>query len=168
MEQVIIKQQERSTRSELVNLRRLRTQLGNHQLLFPGRQRIHIALGVGIATLFMVVEEAPQSLHSVAIDAESLVFRRSQKHVTVRWRWLCSCLGGQRGCVWIVAGETGDGSGARPFPATVEGWHVPWLLGTSAVYQSHLRVIHVFWNAFFRALALTVAARAERAAEVTP
>ena len=142
--------------------------MGNHQLLFPRRQRIHIALEVGIAMLFVVVEESPQSLHSVAIDAESLVFRRSQKHVAVRWRCLSSCLGCQRSCVWIVAGETGDGSGARLFPAIVEGRHMSWLLGINAVYQGHLRVIHVFWNARFCALALAVAARAELAAEVTP
>ena len=63
------------------NLKRLLTQSGNHQLLFPGRLRIHIALGVGITMLIVVVEQSPQSLHSMAINAEAMVFRGPQKRV---------------------------------------------------------------------------------------
>ena len=118
-----------------------------------------------IATVIVVVEESPESLDSVAIDAEALVGERSEKHAAGGRRPRL-CLGGRGGSVRLVAGETGNGPGARGLTITIEGRHVPRLRGDSSVEKSYVGVIDVFRHACGGALALAVAAGAQLRGEV--
>jgi len=80
----------------------------------------------------------------MAIDAQSLMRLRPQKHPTLL-PW--GCPRGGRPDMGLVTGQAGDGASLRLLSERVKGRHVPGLAGTGTVYQSNVRVIHVFRNA---------------------
>ncbi len=131
------------------------------------RERAHFAFRVGITLVLVVVEEAPESLDSVAISTKLSVLGGPEELVAALG---CPglCLESRGSCMRLVTCQPGNDSLGRRFTTNIEGWHVAGFSGLRAVQQGYFGVIHVFRNVFGPALILAVTARAQRTAEVPP
>lgn len=106
----------------------------------------------------MIIKEAPQRFDPVTIRAERLVRLGPEKPATIS---SLERRAERRSDVWVVASQTGDDSGIGWLTGMVESRHVSRLPRTSAVHQSHVRVVRILGDIIGCAFTLTVAARAQ-------